>query len=78
MVSADGAATLAKSHAAKTFVADAFAHFKFIAHSDAAKPLLDAAGVAPDAGFMPVAGKRDAQAFIEACGKLRHWDRMKG
>ncbi len=76
MVSKDGAETLATSHAAKTFVADAFAHLKFIAHSDTAQPLLEAAGVTPDAGVMPVAGKPDAQAFIEACAKLRHWDRI--
>jgi len=75
MVSTKGAETLVTSHAAKTFVADAFAHLKFIAHNDAAQPLLDAAGVAPDAGVMPVAGKRDAQAFIDACAELRLWDR---
>jgi catalase len=77
MASTKGAATLAASHAAKTFVADAAAHLKFIAHNDAAQPLLDAAGVAADAGFMPVAGKGDAQAFIGACAKLRYWDRLK-
>ena len=75
MVSTDGAETLATSHAAKTFVADAFAHLKFIAHNDAAQPLFEAAGVTADAGVMLVAGKRDARAYIDACAELRHWAR---
>ena len=78
MVSAAGADALVLSHAAKTFVADAYAHKKFIAHNAAAQPLLDAAGVGTDAGVMPVADKRDAKAFLEACAELRHWDRVQG
>lgn len=34
--------------ALRDFVADAFAHCKFIAHVEAAQPLLDKAGVEPD------------------------------
>jgi catalase len=40
LVSADGANLLANEAAAKDFINDAFAHAKFIAHSEAAKPLL--------------------------------------
>jgi catalase len=61
--------------AARDFVADAFAHCKFIAHVDAAQPLLEKAGVEPDEGIMPLGSAADITAFIESCRKLRLWAR---
>ena len=54
VVSDAGAAALADHPAARDFVADAYAHSKFIGHVAAAAPLLDAAGVSTriDDGFV--------------------------
>ncbi len=75
IVSPEGTAHLMKEAAARDFVADAFAHCKFIARVDAAQPLLDKAGVEADEGVMPLASAADIGTFIESCRKLRLWAR---
>ena len=70
-----GAARCCRMRRPRDFVADAFAHCKFIGHSAAAKPLLDKAGVQPDEGVVPLTGKKDVDAFVGALGALRLWDR---
>ncbi len=77
MPSADGATLLTTLPAARDFVADAFAHRKFVGHAAAAQPLLEKAGVASgiDAGFLPLDKPGDCDAFAKACRKLRYWDR---
>ena len=74
--SADGAADLAERKAAQDFVSDAFAHCKFIGYVPDSQPLLAAAGVADrlDAGCVELTTD-GAEAFLELCGGLRHWDR---
>ncbi|UAL09923.1 catalase [Caulobacter segnis] len=69
VLSEEGCAALLKEAAAVQFVMDAFGHLKAIGASDAAKPLLDKAGVEPDEG---VVGLGDD--FIAAAAK-RFWDR---
>ena len=73
----DGARKLAKEPAARDFVADAFAHMKFIGYVEAAMPLLAKAGVddSRDEGFIALNGPDDCAGFIEACRKLRYWAR---
>ncbi|HEX5366367.1 MAG TPA: catalase [Acidimicrobiales bacterium] len=68
---------LAGDPAARDFVADAFAHGKFVGHVAEAAPLLEAAGVGDhlDGGFLPLAGDGDVAAFVAACRALRFWDR---
>ena len=66
---------LAGEATAKDFVSDAFAHAKFIAYTETAKPLLDKAGVIPDEGLIPMKSAQDAAAFLQACGRLRLWQR---
>jgi catalase len=68
---------LAKEATARDFVADAFAHMKFIGYAAAAEPLLKKAGVAEDRdeGFLPLGSADDAAAFVTACRKLRFWPR---
>ncbi|MGV3526263.1 MAG: catalase [Candidatus Sericytochromatia bacterium] len=73
--SADGAKTLAQLPAARDFVSDAFAHFKFMGHNAEAQVLLNKAGVSPDDGCLSLASATDAQAFVTACRSLRHWPR---
>ncbi|TFF24874.1 catalase [Jiella endophytica] len=77
LLSADGAAMLAKEPTAKDFVSDAFAHCKFIAYSKEAMPLFEKAGIASDMdeGCLELGPKTKAASFIEMCRKLRHWDR---
>ncbi|WP_066775461.1 catalase [Sphingomonas sp. CCH5-D11] len=74
--SEDGAAMLAKDATAKDFVADAFAHCKFIGHSAAAGQLFDAAGLpGRDDGFIALTGAKDTKAFVAKCRELRFWPR---
>jgi catalase len=74
-----GAALLAQDAAAKDFVTDAFAHCKFIAYSDGAMPLLEAAGIASDldGGCIKLDGGKGAGAFVKACRGLRFWKRAE-
>jgi len=69
VLSAEGCAMLTKEAAAVQFVMDAFGHLKAIGATEAAKPLLDKAGVVPDEGVTAL-----GKAFIDAAGK-RFWDR---
>jgi catalase len=73
--SKEGAEMLAKLPAARDFVADAFAHRKFVGHAAAAATLFEKAGVAMDEGFLPLNKAGDADAFLAACRKVRFWDR---
>ncbi|MBD3760418.1 catalase [Sphingomonadaceae bacterium G21617-S1] len=68
-LSEEGCKALLNEGAAVQFVMDAFGHLKAIGASDAAKPLLDKAGVVPDEG---VTGLDDN--FVEAA-KTRYWAR---
>ena len=77
IVSDEGAALLSKDAPSKDFVADAFAHCKFMGLSPEAKPLLVKAGIAEDLddGCMGLQSADDAKAFVAALGPLRFWDR---
>ena len=72
VLTADGAAKLAKEGAAVDFVANAFGHLKAIGATDGAKALLDKANVERDAGVTGLGND-----FI-AAAKLRHFDREPG
>lgn len=76
LLSHDGAQMLAKEPAARDFVADAFAHMKFIGYVEATTPLLEKAGVyeTRDEGFIRL-DSLDCKPFITACRKLRYWPR---
>ena len=77
VVSEAGATLLGSMPAARDFVADAFAHMKFIGHVAAARPLLDKAGVVPDDGVIALdAG--GAAGFVATSRRLRHWPREAG
>ncbi len=62
------AKTLSQDGAAVGFVLDAFGHLKAIGHDAGAQPLLDRAGVKPDAGVTDLAG-------LPKAATLRYWDR---
>jgi len=76
--STDGAKLLTGEATARDFVADAFAHAKFIGYGVDAKPLLDRAGITPadmDAGFKSLTSAIDIDSFIKSCRMLRFWER---
>jgi catalase len=77
LVSDEGAELLAGDATAKDFVNDAFAHCKFIGYTPEAMPLFEKTGLAAnlDEACMVVGSKRDASAFLKACGAIRHWER---
>ncbi|MEG3144117.1 catalase [Sphingomonas sp. RT2P30] len=64
VLSDDGCAALLKEAAAVEWVMNAFGHLKAIGASDAAKPLLDKAGVTPDDGITALDG-----SFVTAAAK---------
>jgi catalase len=77
LLSPEGATFLARESTARDFVADAFAHLKIIGFNDAAKPLLEKAGVLEhrDEGVIPLGAAGDVAAFLAACAQLRIWSR---
>jgi catalase len=77
LVSDDGVRLLADEATARDFVADAFAHLKFIGYSSAAMPLLEKAGIAKtmDDGCVELKGPSDIASYLQKCGQLRQWSR---
>ncbi|MFT8808952.1 catalase [Gluconobacter sp.] len=76
--SAAGAKLLTGEATARDFVADAFAHAKFIGYGPDAKPLLAKGGIMPedmDEGIVALKDPADLQNFITTCRSLRFWDR---
>jgi len=70
--SKEGCTMLMNEGAATDFAKHAFGHLKAIGFTPEAKPLLDKAGVEPDAGVIALTGK--AEAFL-APAATRQWDR---
>lgn len=72
-----GADLLKADGPSKDFVADAFAHCKFIAYNEDAMPLFKAVSIDGDLddGCIKLTKADDAKTFIKACGKLRFWER---
>ena len=77
ILSEEGAERLTGEAAARDFVADAFAHCKFIGFTSGAVPLLQKAGVDPEAdeGLIELEDPKAVAGFIESCRKLRLWSR---
>ena len=75
LISESGAEALLAEPTARDFVADAFAHMKFIGYTEAAEPLLEKAGVSLDEACVKLGEKADAEKFVETCRALRFWDR---
>jgi catalase len=77
--SKEGFATLAHEAAARDFVADAFAHLKFIGYQPSALPLFMKAGIDVDGdeGLLPLDTSSSVGNFLKACRELRYWAREK-
>jgi catalase len=68
---------LVRESTARDFVADAFAHCKFIGYVKAVLPLFEKIGISGDLdeGCIALAASKDVAGFIGALGKLRVWGR---
>ncbi len=77
LVSAAEAERVATFPAARDFLADALAHYKFIAYVEEAMPVLSAAGISEqiDEGFVLLQSSKQCTAFVEKCRELRYWER---
>ena len=71
------ALALAKLPPARDFVADAYAHYKFVGFTAAASGLFAKAGLpeALDDGFIQLKAAKDAKPFVTTLARLRFWDR---
>lgn len=77
VVSQEGGQQLSDVAPARDFVADAFAHCKFIAYVEAAWPLMEKAGIGDDLdeGIHMIGSRGDVAAFVQKLGALRFWAR---
>src|SRR5690349_12344728 len=77
LASKHGVPALAAQPAVRDFVADAYAHCKFIGYTGDASPLFQAAalGDLTDDGFISL-DEHSAADFISRCAKLRFWPRQ--
>jgi catalase len=69
---------LLQESTARDFVADAFAHCKFIGFIETALPLMKKSGILEDdldEGCVVLKVAKDAKAFVESLGALRVWER---
>ena len=68
---------LVQESTARDFVADAFAHCKFIGYVEAVVPLFEKAGIADslDDGCVALRAAKDTTAFMATLGQLRFWAR---
>jgi catalase len=80
LLTEEGAELLTNEAAARDFVADAFAHCKFIGFTPGAVPLLAKAGVDPsaDEGLVSLTDGDAINTYLEGCRKLRLWAREAG
>lgn len=77
VLSEEAANRLIGESTARDFVADAFAHCKFIGFTAGAMALLAKAGIEPemDEGLISLDNARAATDFVASCRKLRIWAR---
>ena len=77
LLSDEGASKLSSEPPARDFVADAFAHCKFIGYTKAALPLMEKAGIADnlDEGCIALGDGKSAKSFVGMLGQLRYWAR---
>ena len=75
---ADAIDDLLQEATVRDFIANAFAHCKFIGHVSAAVPLFEKAGIEEvdfDEGVVALASSKDVAGFVGKLGQLRVWSR---
>jgi catalase len=69
---------LLQESSSRDFVADAYAHCKFIGYVESALPLFEKSGVAMenlDEGCIIIGNPKQAKSFVDSLRKLRVWER---
>lgn len=76
IISVEGANELKTNPATRDFIADSFAHYKFLAYSKEAIPLLKKAGIEDelDKGCV-LLNATNVNGFVKLCDELRYWPR---
>ena len=76
-VSMEGGTQLAKDAVARDFVADAYAHLKFIGYTPEAESLMTQAGIKDerDQGMICLTGNITVSEFVKTAKQLRLWNR---
>ncbi|MCR6659704.1 MAG: hypothetical protein NVV72_10285 [Asticcacaulis sp.] len=75
LLSAEGASLLDKKAAARDFIADAFAHMKYIGYSAEALPQLEKAAGGLDEACIELASAPAVNVYFQALTALRYWAR---
>lgn len=77
IISSAGCESLMKNAALRDFIADAFAHFKFMGYVEEVIPLLKKIGLFEDldAGCIKLTKPTAVEEFLKECGKIRVWQR---
>jgi catalase len=77
LVSDQGVPRMTNDPSVRDFIADAFAHSKFIAYSGSALPLLKATlgDRDLDEGFIEIESADDVARYVKSCRQLRFWKR---
>lgn len=75
VVSEEGAAMLLTEAAAIDWLRDAFGHLKAMGYSSQAQPLLDKAGIVPDAGVLELDANGASGKLLRVARNHRVWDR---
>ena len=72
-----GIEALAAMPPAREFLANAYAHYKFVAYNEAALPLFNKTGLPKnlDAGFVNISDGETIKKFLESCKSFRYWKR---
>ncbi|MBW4331908.1 catalase [Stakelama sp. CBK3Z-3] len=77
LISEEGAQKLKNDAPTRDFIADAFAHLKFIAYCEPAMAVMEKAGITEslDDGCVKLSGDKDAKSFVDKLSQLRMWAR---
>jgi catalase len=77
LASSEGITSITKNPAARQFVADAFAHLKFIGYTKPAELLFEKTGLLADLdeGCIALTGSPAVDEFVSHLGSLRFWKR---
>ena len=80
LVGDEGVLALLKLPPARDFVADAYAHYKFIGFTEPAVKLFRRSGLPEDLddGFVPLGKPASIKTFMAAIVRFRFWDRPDG
>jgi len=79
LTTTDGAKNLMSNPAARSFIADAANHHKFIGYLESSTPLIeqnvDTQKASPQ--LIKISNAGDVNTFLEKCSQIRHWENLE-